>query len=66
MNKNHIVRVRNDTMKHAIASVSMQTKATYQECFEELCNMFADGHVLGVNTKEVLFARMTAKFKTPF
>ena len=63
MNKNHVVRVRNDTMRHALQSVSMQTNFTYQECFEELCEMFWDGHVLGVNTKDVLFERMVLKLK---
>lgn len=66
MNKNHIVRVRNKLMKHAISSVSMQTNKTYQEVFETLCDMFEEGHVLGVNTKDKLFERVVQSFDAPF
>lgn len=66
MNKNHIVRVRHDLMRHVLKSVSMQTRYTYQFCFEELCNMFAEGHVLGVNTQDELFKRLTEMNELPF
>lgn len=59
MNKNHIVRVRNQRMKNVLKSVSMQTAHTYQYCFEVLCDMFEEGHVLGVNTQDKLFERLT-------
>lgn len=66
MNKNHIVRVRNPLMKSVLKSVSMQTRCTYQHCFEVLCNMFEEGHVLGVNTQDVLFKRMIENQDAPF
>jgi len=61
MNKNHIVRVRNPLMRSVLKSVSMQSQFTYQYCFDELCNMFQEGHVLGVNTQDLLFARLMNK-----
>lgn len=61
MNKNHIVRVRNPLMRSVLKSVSMQSCFTYQYCFEQLCDMFQEGHVLGVNTQDALFARLMNK-----
>jgi len=66
MNKNHIVRVRNPLMKHVLKSVSMNTRCTYQFCFEVLCDMFEEGHVLGVNTQDALFKRIVEIGDVPF
>jgi hypothetical protein len=66
MNKNHIVRVRNERMRHVLKSVSMQTRHTYQFCFEELCRMFEEGHVLGVNSQDELFRRIVQYDEAPF
>ena len=63
-NKNRIVRVSHNILHHALASVALSTAYTYQECFQEWCNMSSDGYVLGVNTKDELYKRMIEK--TPF
>lgn len=60
-NKNRIVRVRNKLMHDALISVSISTAYTYQECFEELCTMFQEGFVLGVNTRDELYTRVINK-----
>lgn len=66
MNKNHIVRVRNKRMKQVLKSVSMQTRHTYQFCFDVLCTMFEEGYVLGVNTQDELFRRLSELDSVPF
>lgn len=60
-NKNRIVRVRNETMHRACLNCALQTALTYQECFEELCDMFHEGYVLGVNTGDELYKRIIEK-----
>lgn len=62
MNKNHIVRVRHPLMRSILKNVSMNSAYTYQACFEELCAMFSEGHVLGVNTQDKLFDRMINRY----
>lgn len=60
-NKNRIVRVRHELMHKVFLSCALQTALTYQECFDELCEMFAEGYVLGVNTGDELYKRILNK-----
>lgn len=41
--------------------VSQETGYPFQWCFDELIEMFVEGHVFGVNTQDKLFRRIVNK-----
>jgi len=43
--------------------VSQETKYPFQWCFDELIEMLIEGHLFGVNTQDVLFARIVRKLE---
>lgn len=55
------VLIKNRQVRTICEGVSAQTGYPFQWCFDELIEMLVEGHVVGVNTKEKLFARIVEK-----
>lgn len=58
MNKERIVRVRNDEIHDIINYVSKRTRVSYQGVFNILCKMLVDGFVVGDMTTYVLMDKV--------
>lgn len=43
--------------------VSQQTGYPFQWCFDELIQMFVEGHVFGVSTQDKLFERIVERME---
>lgn len=58
MNKNRIVRVRNDKVHDLIVYVARLTETNYQETFEFFMDYIAEGHVVGEYSHHKLIERI--------
>jgi len=55
------LELQNDDIRETCEWVSRQSGCTLQSTFNELMGMFCEGYLYGVETKQILFARMTQK-----
>jgi len=57
------VLIKNRHIRTICERVSVETGYPFQWCFDELMEMFADQHVLGLNSQDALFKRVVEKLE---
>lgn len=57
------VLIKQKQIRDVCESVSKQTGYPFQWCFDELMEMFAEGFLFGVNTKDALIGRIFYKLE---
>lgn len=55
------VLLKNRQVRSVCERVSQETGYPFQWCFDELIEMFIEGHVFGINTQDRLYSRITEK-----
>lgn len=55
------VLLKNRQVRTICEQVSIQCGFPFQWVFDELIEMLVEGHVIGINTKDKLFERITEK-----
>lgn len=57
------VLLRDRRVASVCERVSQQTGYPFQRCFDELIQMFVEGHVFGVGTQDKLFERVVERME---
>lgn len=55
------VLIKNKRVRTVCERVSQETGYPFQWCFDELVEMFAEGHVFGVSSQDKLYMRIVEK-----
>ena len=57
------VLLKNRQVRTVCERVSQETGYPFQWCFDEMIEMFVEGHVFGINSQDVLFKRIILKLE---
>lgn len=57
------VLLKNTKVRRVVERVSQETGYPFQWCFDELIEMFVEGHVFGINSQDKLFSRISGKLE---
>ena len=57
------VLLKDKQVRSVCERVSQSTGYPFQWCFDELIQMFVEGHVFGINTQDKLFQRIIEKLE---
>lgn len=57
------VILKNKSVRYVCERVSQEAGYPFQWCFDEIVEMFVEGHVFGISTQDKLFERISEKLE---